>query len=983
MFYKLASRHIPGALLAGLLIGSWTANAAAACTAPLFTSAQHYPGASGGVVVADLNGDGKLDMAGLAGGSVSVFLNDGTGKFSIPGFYAVGQSPVAIAVGDFNGDGKPDLFTANNLSNNISVLIGNGAGAFAAAISFNVGTNPDGIAVGDFNGDGKQDLAVSNYTSNNASILFGNGNGNIQGALNFTTESGPTAIAAADFNGDGVSDIVIAYRGGNSITLNPGSTTGIIGLPAHYAVGNTPFALVVADFNNDGKSDVAVANEFSEDVSILLGNGAGSLGAAHSFPAGRSPYSLTANDFDGDGKLDVAVVDFASNSISILSGDGAGNLKLSAALIAGQFPNAVASGDLNGDGKPDLAATTVNDLAVLLSNSSPAGFAAGSSFAAGRNLRGLAIGDFNSDGRPDLALADANLAASSGGVAILLGTESGGFADAKTYIAGAESYAVAIGDFNSDGKQDLAVANNSTRNVSILLGNGDGSFGPPQNLFAGTGSPTSVAVGDLNRDGYPDLVVANDVSAAAGNVSVLFGNGAGGFTAPLSFNAGAGPFFVTIDDFNADAKPDIAVANNGSNTISIMIGDGAGGFASPVNYPVGTNPRFILVADFNKDHRLDLAVADFDNNNPVGTISILLGDGAGGFAAAGNVSTQAQPISIVAADFNSDGNLDLASVNQGRGSVSILAGNGAGGFSLSSVHDVGPFPTYGAAIDLNGDGKLDLAVANGTSGNVAVLPGTCGNPIDNQRAFVRRQYLDFLSREPDQAGWDYWSSQITLCGTSAACVNSRRVGVSAAFFVEQEFQQTGYVVYRLYRAAYGANPNAPTRANVTYSQFIADRAQLVGGTGLAQSTIDLANNFVQRPEFKQIYPDAIPPADFVNTLFDNASLTGPGNAPLRQSEIDAMNNNGRTRAQVLLDVIEFNEFKTREYNPSFVLMQYFGYLSRDPDQGGYDFWLNTLNNRLPNDPSGYRAMVCAFITATEYQLRFGTSITRSNQDCSP
>jgi hypothetical protein len=247
---------------------------------------------------------------------------------------------------------------------------------------------------------------------------------------------------------------------------------------------------------------------------------------------------------------------------------------------------------------------------------------------------------------------------------------------------------------------------------------------------------------------------------------------------------------------------------------------------------------------------------------------------------------------------------------------------------------------------------------------------------------VHQQYLDFLNREPDQSGWDYWTSQITQCGTNAVCVHNQRIGVSAAFFIELEFQQTGSVVYRMNRAAYGTWPNAPTRANVTYAQFNADRAQLVGGSGLPQSTIDLANSFVQRSQFKTAYPDTIPNADFVNTLFNNANLTGAANAALRQAAIDAMNNSGKTRAQVLLDVIEIQEFKDREYKPAFVLMQYFGYLHRDPDQGGYDFWLNILQNRLPDDASGYRGMVCAFLTSTEYQLRFGTAITRSNQDCS-
>jgi hypothetical protein len=251
------------------------------------------------------------------------------------------------------------------------------------------------------------------------------------------------------------------------------------------------------------------------------------------------------------------------------------------------------------------------------------------------------------------------------------------------------------------------------------------------------------------------------------------------------------------------------------------------------------------------------------------------------------------------------------------------------------------------------------------------------NPIDDARAFVTQHYLDFLNRAPDQAGLDYWTSQITQCGIDAACIHSRRIGVSAAFFIELEFQQTGDVVYRMYRAAYGTVPGAPSRANITFSQFMTDRSLLVAGPGLPQSTIYFANNFVQRPEFKQVYPDTMAPADFVNLLFDMANLAPYSQQ--RQDEIDALTNGAKTRAGVLLDVIGISEFKTREYNPAFVLMQYFGYLRRDPDQAGYDFWLNVLNNLEPNN---FLGMVCSFITSEEYQLRFGAQVTRTNRDCS-
>ncbi len=281
---------------------------------------------------------------------------------------------------------------------------------------------------------------------------------------------------------------------------------------------------------------------------------------------------------------------------------------------------------------------------------------------------------------------------------------------------------------------------------------------------------------------------------------------------------------------------------------------------------------------------------------------------------------------------------------------------------------------YSIARDAAGNEESAKTVPEATT---TVSVSAALNPLDDATFFVSQQYRDFLAREPDASGFTYWTGQITSCGTSANCIHFRRIGVSAAFFVELEFQQTGSVIYRLYRASYGTLPGAPSRANVSYTQFRLDRSQLVGGPQLPQSTLDFANRFVVRTEFTQAYPASQTPTEFVNKLFDTASLT-PFTAE-RQQAIAALTNGTKTRAQVLLDLIEINAFKTREYNPSFVLMQYFGYLRRDPDQGGYDFWLNVLNT----PPNGVPGMVCAFITSREYQERFSTVVTRSNADCTP
>ncbi len=278
-----------------------------------------------------------------------------------------------------------------------------------------------------------------------------------------------------------------------------------------------------------------------------------------------------------------------------------------------------------------------------------------------------------------------------------------------------------------------------------------------------------------------------------------------------------------------------------------------------------------------------------------------------------------------------------------------------------------------------------VLVAGGVD-NTAELydPGTTPISMDDPQLFVRQHYLDFLNREPDQSGWDYWTNRITECGSDTRCIHERRIGVSAAFFIELEFQDTGYYVYRFHKASFGRQP--------TFTEFTADRGKVIGGSNLEASKQAFADEWVQRQAFRDAYPITMSNPEVVNKLFDSAGLTSPRYEQQRQQEILALNA-GRSRALVLRDVIEVPDFKnipdpndpryseikqTSQYNPAFVLMQYFGYLRRDVDRDGYDFWLDVINNREPNN---YHGMVCSFITSREYQLRFGSVVTRSNADC--
>jgi hypothetical protein len=302
---------------------------------------------------------------------------------------------------------------------------------------------------------------------------------------------------------------------------------------------------------------------------------------------------------------------------------------------------------------------------------------------------------------------------------------------------------------------------------------------------------------------------------------------------------------------------------------------------------------------------------------------------------------------------------------------------------------------------VEGPETVTIALANSTGTHIGPQPtatltivdndsGTPNNnPIDAAQFFVREHYYDFLNRLPDQAGMDYWTGQITQCGADINCINARRLGVSAAFFVELEFQESGAYVYRLYRAAYGNNqpfPNPDTNppgGSVTasqipaYAKFLPDRARVVGGASLEEGKLDFANQFAQRAEFVARYPASQTPAQFVDAMLATVQ-TASGvtfTASERQEFINDVTTDGR--GAMLKRLGDNAALRQAEYNRAFVLTQYFGYLRRDPDMAGLNFWLGVINDQ----PQNIRGMVCAFLTSTEYQQRFSSVVTRGNNLC--
>ena len=321
------------------------------------------------------------------------------------------------------------------------------------------GSEPSAVAVGDFNMDGVPDVAVANFGSNTVAIFLGKGDGTFAAvAASPSTNAGPYDLAVGDFNGDGIPDLAVANFEDNSITILVGAGDGTFRMmPANVAVNYTPSAIAVADFNGDGKADLAVLGPNT----ILLGNGDGTFTPSpKSFGSASFPTAMAVGDFNGDGKMDIVVTDRLGGyegEARIFLGNGDGSFTKAATPDGGFGPESVAVGDFNGDGKADLAIGDSGGVRILLGNGD--GTFTGSSISLGpENLWGIFAGDFNGDGRLDLAVQDSDTNAAT----ILIGQGDGTFVPAPgnaAPAAGNGPHSLGVGDFDGDGVQDLVAAN--------------------------------------------------------------------------------------------------------------------------------------------------------------------------------------------------------------------------------------------------------------------------------------------------------------------------------------------------------------------------------------------------------------------------------------------------------------------------------------------------------------------------------------------
>jgi hypothetical protein len=749
------------------------------------------------VAVTDVNGDGEPDVIVADGGgtnTVSVLVNRtapgaATASFATQRSFTAGVGPFSVAVADINGDGKPDLIVAND-DNTVSVLVnttapGAATASFATQQAFAAGGILISVAVADVNGDGKPDLITANDDiPGTVSVLL---NTTVPGAATasfatqqtFATGGGPMSVSVADANADGKPDLIVANWTDSTVsvllnTTTPGAATASFATQQTFATGINPFSVAVSDVNGDGKPDLIVANTNNRTVSVLENTTApGAVTAAfatqQSLVTGEFPRSVAVADVNGDGKPDLITANDGDATVSVLLN----TTVIGAATIVPAFPQTtlprppsnilgVAAGDLNGDGKPDLIwAGFGGNVEVQLNTTAPGAavptFTTLQTFTILGDHLSVAVADMNGDGRADVVVPGF----ATGTVAVLLNTTTPGsltasFATPQTFATGNDPAFVAAVDVNGDGKPDLIVGSQDDT-VSVLLntttpGSATASFATPRTFATGS-DLMSLAVADVNGDGKPDLITANADDAT---VSVLLNTTAPGsltasFATQQTFATGTAPFSVAVSDVNGDGKRDLIVADRGDDTVSVLLNSTAPGaatasFATQQTFAVENGPQTVAVADVNGDGKPDLIVA----NGYATTTSVLLnttppGSLTASFASPETFATGPTVFSMAVADLNGDGRPDFTTANAVGPDDSVLlntpvvittataTGTIVGG-TMTTVFAAPSDPTYGTLTTFTAVVARDFgsSIPNGTvsftiDGNL----WDSGEPVDS------------------------------------------------------------------------------------------------------------------------------------------------------------------------------------------------------------------------------------------------------------
>ena len=636
-------------------------------TLPLFHAGDNPQG----IATGDFNNDGKQDILTVVNQGLSVLPGDGNGGFGSPILSPSSTGPY-VATGFFNDD--TDLDVAVTYGSSVTVNLGNGDGTFDTGVFYPGAQSPAAILVGDFDGDGIADIAEADqsFSTPGVVVLLGYGDGTFQGGVT-SAPFGVTAMVAGDFNEDGKLDVAGTSLFDIQIQIAFGAGDGTFDTFANVPVGSDVGTLATADFDGNGHLDLAVVEQ--EFVDVLYGNGNGTfqppVGTALTNQLAAS--QLLPLDWNGDGKLDIAAV--AGSAVESVLQQPAGGFALGPAYL--RPGGIVASADFNSDGLRDFAAALFERDAIEALMSEGGGRYRGPrSVPVNLAPHGLAAADFDGDGQTDFVAIGSGFGEDDASVVL---NENGNFRVSFSTARGASG--VIAADFDTNGLPDLAFV--GFYGFSVMLNNGDGTFRDSDShaLIA----PGGLVASDLDGDGILDLATASS-GDGSGQLNVFLGVGDGTFSALSPQWPGLRTSDITAGDFDGDGSPDLILTDaeccDDSTTIERLLGNGDGTFQAPTSYFAGPRPIAPRTGDFNEDGHLDLLVAE----SATSTVALLLGDGEGSFAPAVGFAVGWPAVDLAVADLDGDGHLDFVTANGDfsvtGNSISVLRGPASGAFTL-------------------------------------------------------------------------------------------------------------------------------------------------------------------------------------------------------------------------------------------------------------------------------------------------------------
>ncbi len=614
-----------------------------------------------GFATKDLNGDGRLDLVLACTGSdfLAILLGRGDGTFETPVNMPTGGNqnlPVNVVITDINGDGIPDLANVAAGSNMLGVWYGTGSGSFTGPAEYALGQTPVALVAGDFDKNGANDLVVVNAGDNNFYLLLNDGTGLLtpQGGP-YDTGQGPVAILSGDWNGDTYPDIAIANNSDSTVSILVNDTLLGWNDPVIIATGTSPTSLSATDINKDGFQDIIVSSGGDSSLTLLFGLGNGSFVPQAPVPTTPNPVFVISADVNSDSYSDLIVIGGSNQELQMIPGQPGGVLGFFAAL--GAEPSVAASGDFNEDGKMDLlVGSTIQGKVTLFLGKGNGLFNTSTEITTGITTSDIVVTDIDRDGHLDMIVSVSNL----NSIKVYRGKGNGSFELSLDVNTGIAPKQIKVFDSNRDGKEDLAVVNENSNSVSVLLGIGDGTFQAKTDFPVGS-APRFLAVADMNLDGYIDLAVVNQSSSS---LSVLIANGDGTFQSHAEYAVGNNPTAMLAIDVNQNGVPDIVTANDSDSSISVLLGQSDGSVAPKLDYFAYSNPTGIISGDFNGDAKVDLLTTNGNNLS----MTLLTGLGNGQYNIATQIPTFSGSTNVIAADVNGDGAPDiiqLDGINQG------------------------------------------------------------------------------------------------------------------------------------------------------------------------------------------------------------------------------------------------------------------------------------------------------------------------------